>query len=265
MRIGMNRAGMSPVTHEQLNTRESTDEDNNLPRPDTAPTTVWRCIMKRFACVLAVVAVVLAASVAQATVITPYVSDTGSFPVSDTDQPGTGATIMPGAVVWVGSAANLNNGGGGSLEGGVSAGCGLQPGNVFGYSLSPTNAPLGWNVNEITSYASWDAGGGGRSSQGYSVIAYGADWSVKGVLPAQTYVDATGKVASKVDITDLGWTGVSMLVFRDFIAAPPGLGNVYHEFDVFGTPTSNVPEPGTIVLLATGLIGLLCYAWRRRK
>ena len=26
-----------------------------------------------------------------------------------------------------------------------------------------------------------------------------------------------------------------------------------------------VPEPGTLTLLATGLIGLLCYAWRRRK
>jgi len=26
-----------------------------------------------------------------------------------------------------------------------------------------------------------------------------------------------------------------------------------------------IPEPGTLALLATGLIGLLCYAWRRRK
>ena len=27
----------------------------------------------------------------------------------------------------------------------------------------------------------------------------------------------------------------------------------------------NVPEPSTCVLLATGLVGLLCYAWRKRK
>lgn len=26
-----------------------------------------------------------------------------------------------------------------------------------------------------------------------------------------------------------------------------------------------VPEPSTLALLATGLIGLLCYAWRKRK
>ena len=26
-----------------------------------------------------------------------------------------------------------------------------------------------------------------------------------------------------------------------------------------------VPEPGTVALLASGLVGLLCYAWRKRK
>ncbi len=29
--------------------------------------------------------------------------------------------------------------------------------------------------------------------------------------------------------------------------------------------TYEIPEPGTLALLATGLIGLLCYAWRKRK
>ncbi|MCD4726463.1 MAG: PEP-CTERM sorting domain-containing protein [Pirellulales bacterium] len=28
---------------------------------------------------------------------------------------------------------------------------------------------------------------------------------------------------------------------------------------------SQIPEPGTLALLATGLIGLLCYAWRKRR
>jgi len=29
--------------------------------------------------------------------------------------------------------------------------------------------------------------------------------------------------------------------------------------------TTGVPEPGTLALLAAGLIGLLCYAWRKRR
>jgi hypothetical protein len=32
-----------------------------------------------------------------------------------------------------------------------------------------------------------------------------------------------------------------------------------------GTGLSIVPEPGTLILLGTGLLGLLCYAWRKRE
>ena len=32
-----------------------------------------------------------------------------------------------------------------------------------------------------------------------------------------------------------------------------------------GTVGASVPEPGTLVLLAAGLIGLLAYGWRKRK
>ena len=31
------------------------------------------------------------------------------------------------------------------------------------------------------------------------------------------------------------------------------------------TPAAPSPEPGAMVLLATGLLSLLCYAWRKRK
>ena len=34
--------------------------------------------------------------------------------------------------------------------------------------------------------------------------------------------------------------------------------------DVSGTYTPT-PEPGTLILLTTGLLGLLCYAWRKRR
>ena len=37
------------------------------------------------------------------------------------------------------------------------------------------------------------------------------------------------------------------------------------QFDNVRLTYSSVPEPGTIVLLVTGLLGLLAYAWRKRK
>jgi len=46
--------------------------------------------------------------------------------------------------------------------------------------------------------------------------------------------------------------------------APHGIGTQGGTFGIVKFDTS-VPEPGTIMLLATGLMGLLCYAWRKRK
>jgi hypothetical protein len=36
-------------------------------------------------------------------------------------------------------------------------------------------------------------------------------------------------------------------------------------YDNVRLTSESVPEPGTLVLLVTGLIGLVCYAWRKRK
>ncbi len=58
--------------------------------------------------------------------------------------------------------------------------------------------------------------------------------------------------------------------------APPGLAEtmtsidtitdtVHYAFRGIALAPTAVPEPGSIVLLVTGLLGLLCYAWRRRK
>ena len=45
------------------------------------------------------------------------------------------------------------------------------------------------------------------------------------------------------------------------LAPPPGGAGL----SIGGAGVSIVPEPGTLALLAAGLLGLLCYAWRRRR
>jgi threonine dehydrogenase-like Zn-dependent dehydrogenase len=42
-------------------------------------------------------------------------------------------------------------------------------------------------------------------------------------------------------------------------------GSLTNDLTVVHATISEVPEPATIVMLASGLIGLLAYAWRKRK
>ena len=205
---------------------------------------------------------VLSAS-ANAATIQPYTANS-SFAVDSADQPGTGAAVTSSAL-WAGSATNLNNGGGGGYENGITVAAGLQPGDYVTYTFDLTNAGNGWDITGITSYASWDTASGGRSRQGYSVTATLKNGKTVNVLPAQTYVDGTDSAATKVEISGLQLSGVTSLTFSDFVSAPaPGAGNIYHEIDVFGT-ASQVPEPSTLLMIVTGISAILAYAWRKRK
>lgn len=73
--------------------------------------------------------------------------------------------------------------------------------------------------------------------------------------------DPTGLIGGTSDLK-IGLNGAGNLGFNgaiDYIR----LSNVALDSSQFvGAP---IPEPSTIVLLATGLLGLLAYAWRKRK
>jgi hypothetical protein len=79
------------------------------------------------------------------------------------------------------------------------------------------------------------------------------DWGIDGTISAY-----------KNDV-QYGSTTVKTEPIQNF-GAGPGAGSSM-SFDVISINQAPppVPEPSTIVLLATGLLGLLAYAWRKRK
>ena len=61
--------------------------------------------------------------------------------------------------------------------------------------------------------------------------------------------------------TDLTGTLKVGLALSDYVS---GVGNTA-QCDDFSLTVGTVPEPSTIVLLSSGLLGLLAYAWRKRN
>jgi hypothetical protein len=81
---------------------------------------------------------------------------------------------------------------------------------------------------------------------------------------ANGYADATGTHPSSTYTgTNVALTAGQTVDFITYTASGPA-GFPYTKFDANVTLVST-PEPASMVILATGLIGLLAYAWRKRK
>jgi len=131
-----------------------------------------------------------------------------------------------------------------------------------------SNSPLGYDISSIvTTTGNWTA----RQIQSYD-LAYetmGGTWvSLPSVVNLGTESNnGSVQVAIYEDNPSVSWiaTGVQAIrfTFHNASVPPAAYGEaVYQEIDVFGRATPT-PEPGMLVLLATGLAGLLAYAWRR--
>jgi autotransporter-associated beta strand protein len=75
----------------------------------------------------------------------------------------------------------------------------------------------------------------------------------------------TGKGAGMWALADFNYDGEVDGADVDIWKLKVGSSLGLSELSTGGTGLSIVPEPGTLALLATGLLGLLCYAWRRRR
>ena len=150
----------------------------------------------------------------------------------------------------------------------------IQLNNVYSFTsvcdgLALFNGQLNASTGGTSNYVSLDINGLDNSKT-YDLYLYSA---------RTTYgADSTDFVVNGVTKT-LVSTNVSNFVpgdnYTTFLAQSPTsgtlrvtfgggtYGGVFSAMQIVGV--SDVPEPGTVIILSTGLIGLLAYAWRKRK
>jgi hypothetical protein len=83
------------------------------------------------------------------------------------------------------------------------------------------------------------------------------DTETAALVSSQLYID---------DSKDLGWTTPGSVSIRDWsVPAGQGLVDDVKVGSTWADVGSVIPEPSTLVLVATGVVSLLAYAWRKRK
>lgn len=129
---------------------------------------------------------------------------------------------------------------------------GYGSGSDYGYGT--------WNITE----QSYD----GAAMSGYLNGDLDVSAAVTGAVPASTGVMTVGGMWGQ-SWTDYhqGLNGdiAEVLLFNRVLNAEERDQVGFYLQSKYGLTGTYVPEPGTLVLLATGLIGLLAYAWRKRK
>ncbi len=133
--------------------------------------------------------------------------------------------------------------------------CAINNGAVATYTFDTSANTAGYNVTNINLYSSW-------SDEGRDAMNVTVAYST--VAAPNTYTDIAtasgdpGLCNAAYITTDL--TGVKSIRFS-FGDQENGYAG-YNELDVIGTP---IPEPSAAILALFSIIGLLAYAWRKRK
>jgi hypothetical protein len=137
------------------------------------------------------------------------------------------------------------------------------PTSLAGYGpLTITGIAL-WQYDEVYLGNYYTNAGLASTTVYYHTVAGG--WSATGEVV--NFTQAAAQATTTMQPASLAGlpSGVDQIKFSGathFDGVEWGVG--FNEIRFTGT-ASLVPEPGTLVLLATCLVGLLCYAWRKRK
>ena len=135
------------------------------------------------------------------------------------------------------------------------------PTSIPGYTAPTITKIELWQYDEIWNSGYFNDRGIASTTVYYSL---GADnsWSATGQVVTFTQAPSQSTINVQERTLDLP-TGVDAIKFD----AITGFGGGYVGFNEvrFVGTASAIPEPSALVLLAVGLIGLLAYAWRKRR
>jgi hypothetical protein len=177
--------------------------------------------------------------------------------------------------------ANMNDG---KMVGAYNGGTGLL-GDIGSYAAPDVGGVLTLTLDgkyDISRIDSFTAQVGYRNGQKYTLAFStdsGATWGASTLINYNQQDDPTWalrRISLTDDTSPTIATGVNAVRFTfdnpmllTYQGGPynTAIYSCYAEIAMYGTASSGpaAPEPGTLVLLGTGLIGLLCYAWRKRK
>jgi hypothetical protein len=171
----------------------------------------------------------------------------------------------PGSAAWASTAPGVN----GSLPDGTPDGSYLLmtgPWEEYNVAMPAGTSGQQWDL-------SFNAGSDGSAAGGATALVIRLWWNDGNTaLPGQVISDAA---------LNSGWANYTysftlpnnpsfdgkglQITFDSAQVSAGGTANemIYIDKVSFGQP--QVPEPSTVVLLVTGFIGLLAYAWRKRR
>lgn len=129
------------------------------------------------------------------------------------------------------------------------------------YTLGNGPNGTGYTASEFRSYSGWQDPG--RSRQDYTLL-YSTVAAPTTFLPLIT-VHGTANTLDELTVVKdtLGATIPGVYAIQFQTAGDVQNGYVgWREFDLIGTPTPGVPEPGVVGLAG---VGVVCGLWRRRR